>query len=112
MKKIISISSITLFFVPVFAGAAGVMDFVDRSYEIITKYLIPLAFLLCLLYFFWGVAKYIRSINPGQKEEGRSIMIWGIVGLFVASSIWGIVLLIRTELGIPNIQNAGKTGGY
>lgn len=82
----------------------GINGLIDSSYGIVTTVLIPLAFSLCLFYFFWGVAKYIRS-EGSDKVEGRMIMVWGVVALFVAFSIWGIVRLIRGELGIPDIQN-------
>lgn len=110
MKKFLKFATLILplCFAPLLASAAGIMDFVDAAQRIIGNVLIPLAFALCLLYFFWGVAKYIRSASPGNKEEGKSVMIWGIVGLFVAASIWGIVALIRSELGVPQIQNVQK----
>jgi hypothetical protein len=53
------------------------------------------------------VAKYIRSGAGGEKsaEEGKSIMVWGVVGLFVAFSIWGIIRFIQSELKLPPVQN-------
>lgn len=108
-KKILFVAS--LWSLPLFVHAKGVMDFVDRSYYIVNNILIPLAFSLCLLYFFWGVTKYIaNSANSSQKagEDAKRIMIWGVVGLFVAVSVWGIVRLIRTELNIPNIVDAQR----
>ena len=67
--------------------------------NIVQETLIPIAFTLSLLYFFWGVAKYIKSEGDG-KEEGKKIMIWGIVALFVISSVWGLVYWLRAELGL------------
>ena len=61
--------------------------------------LISIAFVLALLYFFYGVAKYVRAEGNG-KEDGRQIMIWGVVALFVMSSVWGLVYFIRGEFGI------------
>jgi hypothetical protein len=86
------------------------IDLINAAYGIITGTLIPLAFALCLLYFFWGVAKYIRTGAGGEKaaEEGKRVMIWGIVGLFVAFSIWGIIKFIQNELSIPPIQTVNK----
>jgi len=63
---------------------------------ILTTYLIPIAFSLALLYFFYGVAQYIRS--AGDKEEGKKIMVWGVVALFVMSSVWGLIYFIQDEL--------------
>jgi predicted PurR-regulated permease PerM len=87
---------------------SGIIGIIDAALKIVTNTLIPLAFALCLLYFFWGVAKYIRT-GAGSEEaakEGKKVMIWGIVGLFVAFSIWGIISFIQSELGIGPIRNA------
>ena len=90
-----------------FASAAGITDLIKSASLVVTSVLIPLAFSLCLLYFFWGVAKYIWSAGS-EKDEGKSIMLWGIVGLFVAFSIWGIIIFVREELNIPDIQKIEK----
>ena len=66
---------------------------------IVNQLLIPIAFSLALLYFFYGMAKYIWSVGS-EKEQGKQIMIWGVVALFVMSSIWGLVFFIRDELSI------------
>jgi len=86
----------------------GIKGIIGAASNIITSTLIPLAFALCLLYFFWGVAKYIREGASSDKaaEEGRRIMTWGIVGLFVAFSIWGIIKFIQGEFQINPIQKA------
>lgn len=77
-------------------------NLIDSAYGLVNDYLIPLAFSLCLLYFFWGVAKYIKEEGEG-KNEARKVMVWGVVGLFVAFSIWGIIMFIRSELGLTNV---------
>lgn len=86
------------------------VDIMHNALNIVTNFLIPIAFGLCLLYFFWGIVKYIKTGagSEAAAKEGRRIMTWGIVGLFVAASIWGIVRFLRSELSIPDIQNVGK----
>lgn len=64
--------------------------------------LIPLAFVLALLFFFWGVAKFVRTGAPSEKQEGKSIMVWGIIALFVISSVWGLVRIIQFDLGVKD----------
>jgi hypothetical protein len=83
------------------------IELIDAVSKIITGTLIPLAFALCLLYFFWGVAKYIRSGAGGANaaKEGKQVMVYGIIGLFVAFSIWGIITFIKSELGLPPVEN-------
>lgn len=68
----------------------------ESAQYIVTNILIPLAFTLALLLFFWGMVKYIWS--AGDKEEGKKIMVWGVVALFVMSSIWGIVSFLQGEI--------------
>ncbi|MEK7634940.1 MAG: hypothetical protein AAB446_00700 [Patescibacteria group bacterium] len=80
---------------------------IDSAFALINNILIPMAFAFCLFYFFWGVAKYIRTGAGSEKtaEEGKKTMIWGLVGIFVAFSVWGIIIFIRNELGIPGIDS-------
>jgi TRAP-type C4-dicarboxylate transport system permease small subunit len=87
----------------------GLNALIKTSQSIITSILIPLAFALCLLYFFWGIAKYIRGAGDEKAvEEGRRIMVWGVVALFVVSSIWGIIVFIRQEFNIRNIETVQR----
>ena len=102
MKKIILI----LLIIPNITFAVGIIDIIDAAFGLVNSVLIPLAFGVCLLYFFCGVAKYIRTGAGSDKaaEEGKRVMIWGIVGLFVAFSVWGIISFIQSELSIPPVQ--------
>ncbi len=97
-KFCFALSLITL---PVFASAEvlGGTKAIFESVSYLVGMLIPIAFALALLFFFYGVAKYIWTEGQG-KAEGKQIMIWGVVALVVMSSIWGIVYFINTELGI------------
>jgi hypothetical protein len=91
----------------------GITSFIDSALRLVTGVLIPLAFALCLLYFFWGVTKYIKTGAGSDKaqEEGRRVMVWGIVGLFVAFSVWGIITFMKNELGVPPVANP-KVGNF
>jgi hypothetical protein len=51
---------------------------------------LPLVVGLALLAFFWGVAQFIWG-GEDKREEGKKHMIWGVVGLFVMVSVWGLV---------------------
>ncbi len=60
---------------------------------------------LALLVFFWGLVKYIvKADDEKAKEQGKNIMIWGVIALFVMFSVFGIVKFLQTSLGI----NAGN----
>jgi len=63
--------------------------------------IILLLFVLSLVMFFWGVADYIRgSDNEEARKTGKDHMIWGIVGIFIMVSAWGIILIVTNTFGI------------
>jgi len=63
--------------------------------------LIPLLVAATLLTFFWGIAKFIARVGGDEKAvtEGKNLMIWGIIGLFIMVSIWGILRFLVGEFG-------------
>lgn len=109
--KTLTVSAIITSPLLAFAQLGGTRTFFENAYDLVRDILIPLVFTLALLFFFWGVAKYIWS--AGDKEEGKKIMVWGVIALFVMSTIWGILYFIGQEIGggigneydmnIPNI---------
>jgi len=103
--KVCFVSIITI--LPLFSSAVYLTKttgILTGAEVIVTEVLIPLMFTLALVLFFWGIVKYIWSEGTG-KEEGRKIMIWGVIALFVMSSIWGIVYFMRSELNIGSEKN-------
>ncbi len=63
----------------------------------IVSLLIPILIAIALVAFFWGLIKYIWG---GGKEtaKGKSIMIAGIISLFVMVSIYGIINFAQNAL--------------
>ncbi len=54
--------------------------------------LIPIVFGFAVLFFLWGIARFlIHAADEEARREGRRVVLWGIIALFVASSIWGLV---------------------
>jgi hypothetical protein len=81
----------------------GLSNFITRVNSLMEGALIPIAFTLCLIYFSWGVAQYIKNSDSAKaSEQAKNVMVWGLVGLFVAVSIWGLVALLKDELDIPD----------
>lgn len=63
----------------------------------------PIVVALALLFFFYGLARYIlNAADEEKKSEGRNIMIWGIIALFVMVSVWGLTSILGETFGITN----------
>jgi len=64
---------------------------------------VPLLFGLALIFFLWGLAKFILSAGDASaQKEGRDIMIWGIIALFVMVAVWGLVRVLQTTFSLNN----------
>ena len=92
-----------LSFAPVMALAqplAKVDGLVVAIGKIIAK-IIPIMFALAIIYFFWGIITYIKSAgDPDEAAKGKSIMIYGVIGIAVMVSIYGLVFWLQETLGI------------
>ncbi len=100
-----------LFFAPSFVFAAEALNNVYGIIQSIGKIIntiIPIVFGLILLFFFWGLAKYVFNAgDEDARKAGRGMMIWGIVALFVAASVWGLTGFIGKAVGIENVDSVG-----
>ena len=88
---------------PVFVFAQDLGNIVGlvEAIQDIVNVLIPVAFGLIVVAFFWGLAMYLLAGGDEEaKAKGKNLMIWGVVALFVAASIWGIVGFIGDALGL------------
>jgi len=76
------------------------------SIEILNP-LIAVMFAAALVYFFYGVAAYIwNPDNEEARENGRHAMLWGVVGMFIMVSVFGIMKLIISSIGAdPALMN-------
>lgn len=101
-KKII-INTSLLFPTIAFAAPLSKTKIIFRELGNLIGLLIPIVFGLGLLLFFWGIAKYIWSAG-GDKDEGKKIMVWGVVALFVMSSIWGLTTFLSDTLDLDEVD--------
>lgn len=61
-------------------------------------------FTLAVVVFFWGVIHFIWNSRQGSEgkemQKGKSFLVWGLVGIFVMFSLWGIVKFAQGVFGI------------
>lgn len=65
--------------------------------------IIPLMGAVAFLAFVWGVARFIRAAgNEKEIKDSKNLLIWGVVGVFVLVSIWGIIAFLQNEFGFQS----------
>ncbi len=74
--------------------ALSIATFLDRFNYYILNPVIELLFGIAFIYFFYGIIKFIQS-DAGDKgsarAEARSAILWGMVGMLIMFSVYGII---------------------
>ena len=119
----LALVSILLSPVMAFAGGAGTVGTpnvtwitaVINAIDTVVTSAIPIFLGIALLIFIWGVVKFMMSDDDNSRSEGKKHMLWGLIGLFVIVSVWGLVILLQVLVGIegqdaispPQVPRAG-----
>lgn len=83
---------------------------VIRMFTNIGLKVIPFLGVVAFLVFVYGIARFIRSAGSEKEiKDSKNLMIWGVIGLFILVTIWGIVAFMQSEFGfgtpfIPQIH--------
>ena len=104
-----------LIFSPVLtlAQLTGVKGLIEAVGGLINP-LIAILVGLALLASFWGLLKFMFKIGGDEKplEDGKTIMKWGLIAMFVMLSVMGIINFFQRALlpggGLQPPQNSGS----
>lgn len=81
---------------PSIVAAASTLNNIENAVLNILNSVIPLFIVVAVVFFLWTVLKYINSgDNAETRAQARSLMIYGIVAIFVMVSVWGLVGVLR-----------------
>lgn len=86
--------------VPGLASAADAFSVIDDLIEVVGL-IVPVLISAAVAVFFWGLVKFIAHAGDEKAlEDGKQLMIWGMVGIFVMVALWSIVGFIHQELDL------------
>ncbi len=77
---------------------------------IINGILVPLLIAVAFIVFLWGVYNYFiaGAANPDKRQEGTQFVLYGVIGLVIIFSVWGLVQIFQGTLGL----SAGTMPAY
>jgi len=84
---------------------ASITTLMNSINRVLINPLIILLFALATVYFIFGVVKYL--LNPDSEEirkSSKTHMLWGIIGMFIMFSVFGIMTLILNTLDEKDIN--------
>jgi len=80
---------------------SNLSNLINRFVDVIINPLIAILFALALALFMWGIARFIWSADDETaREQGKSHMIWGLVGMLIMVSVYGILNVATSIIGI------------
>ena len=104
MKNLIIKSSYALaaagLLAPVLASAAGVLDAINVVNRVL-RAIVPMLITVALIVFIWGLIKYLLKVgDEKERQQGIQLMLYGVIAIFVMSSVWGIVRLLQNTFSV------------
>lgn len=112
MKKIIALAALTFVPLVTFAQIIGDVDDVANKASTIGNTLITLLISFSVIWIIISVVRYLIAGGEEDRKKGGMAILWGVVGLFVILSIWGLVAILRnsfnTEDRVP-VNDIPKT---
>lgn len=96
---------------PLFAFAQQAFSIVSRTQQLINQ-IIPILLIIGTIVFLWGVIMFLTAGADEEKRAGaRSLMIYGLIGLFVMVAVWGIVNVLVGFFGVGGTGVPTSPGG-
>ena len=92
-----------------------------RKFETLIVYpVIVVVFALGFFLFIFGLVEFLWKLNEGgDNKEGKQHMLWGIVGMLIMVSVWGILDILDNTFGldyknpdITRMQNVSLPPGF
>lgn len=93
-------------FTPLIAFGAPIITptpkgIIDRTTNVLSTYILGVTFLSATIVFFWGLVVFIsKADSPEERKKAKGLMIWGIIGMAVIATAWGIVKVLVDFFGI------------
>jgi len=86
------------------AQAAQLDTFLQRINYYVVNPLIRVLFALAVIYFIYGIVQYILNrSNAEKKEQGRTHIMWGLIGLFIMTSVFFILRILVLTFGLDGV---------
>ena len=88
------------------SGGTSFKDYVGNGSTgfigLLNTVVVPVILALAFLVFVYGVVNYffLHAGDEKKREEGRTFILWGLLGMVVLFSVWGFVNLLLSTLGL------------
>lgn len=79
----------------------GLSSLLGKIMNIIVIPLVQLLFAVTIVIFFWGLFNLIsKGDDPKARAEGQKHIMWGVIGMAIMVSVYGIIRVIGNTVGV------------
>lgn len=112
IKKYKVISAVLAALSPIAALAATTINAAVTTIGNIIDLVVPILMVIASVVFIWGIITYILAAgNDDRKKEAKSLILWGLVALFVIVAMWGLVQILGKTFGVESTGIPTAPGG-
>lgn len=88
------------------AHAASIGELIGDVNRVIINPLITFLFAAAVLIFLYGMVKFLanRNTSSDSANEGKRSMMWGVFGMMIMASVFGILEFIANTLEVEHID--------
>lgn len=89
-------------------AAVTIVPFLNKVNQFIFNPLIRLVFAVAFVIFFIGIVQFINSETAdGKRGEAKKKIIFGLVGMFIMFSAYGLIRLLLDTFGLSGPRYMG-----
>ena len=77
-----------------------VTQFLFKINKFILNPVIVLGFVVASVILFYGIVQLIRSDSDDSREKSKDAVLYGVIGLFVMFSVYGIIGFVLKTFGL------------
>ena len=95
-----------------FAAAPTFKELVGRIITTFNDTIVPVLVGFGVIMIIFGIFRYINAgDDPKKLAEGGKLVLWGVIGVFIMFSIWGLVALILNTVFTSEDRASFKLSG-
>jgi hypothetical protein len=104
--------------VPTAPGGKGgintsyLQGYANSIQAVINNILVPVLTAVAFIVFLWGAYYYFiqGGHDPEKRKTGRMYIIWALIGFVIIFTVWGLVNVLTTTLGLETGGTAKERG--
>lgn len=91
----------------------SIIPFLNKVNALILNPLILLMFALAMTYFIYGIVKFLSlDAADAKRKEAKNAIMWGIIGMVIMFSVFGIIGLILDTFGVSQSDLGPSAPNY